>query len=150
MDGVDSQNSLAIVLSAKTVVMALEPKTPARHKEAVRLCRKGVQITSRKEEEKHEEKVAISHDLSACNSSRKDFGSKASKLSESLKMLYHKSCKDASYQPISLRADTEEKNMCVSKKALVSWEKVCKPKDARGLNMFHLDIWNKPTILKHL
>lgn len=36
----------------------------------------------------------------------------------------------------------------ITKKALVSWEKMCTPKVAGGLNMVNLKLWNKAAILK--
>lgn len=41
-------------------------------------------------------------------------------------------------------------SVSVSKKALVTWEKVCRPKAAGGLNILYLELWNKAAILKHL
>ncbi|KAH0730467.1 hypothetical protein KY289_001655 [Solanum tuberosum] len=38
----------------------------------------------------------------------------------------------------------------ISKKALVSWETVCKPQAASGLNIIDLKLWNKAAILKQL
>ncbi|XP_075096425.1 uncharacterized protein LOC142174516 [Nicotiana tabacum] len=38
----------------------------------------------------------------------------------------------------------------VSKKALVSWEKVCLPQVAGGLNVMNLVFWNKAAVAKHL
>ncbi|KAG5590063.1 hypothetical protein H5410_040577 [Solanum commersonii] len=38
----------------------------------------------------------------------------------------------------------------VSKKALVSWENICLPGAARGLNVMNLCTWNDATILKLL
>jgi len=37
-----------------------------------------------------------------------------------------------------------------SKRAFVSWEKVCQPRSAGGLNVMHLSGWNKAAILKLL
>lgn len=38
----------------------------------------------------------------------------------------------------------------LNKKALVSWEKVCFPKSARGFNVIDIYTWNKAAICKHL
>ncbi|XP_009791749.1 uncharacterized protein [Nicotiana sylvestris] len=38
----------------------------------------------------------------------------------------------------------------ISKKALVAWEKVCRPIAAAGLNILDIKIWNKAAIIKHL
>ncbi|XP_060170471.1 uncharacterized protein LOC132601403 [Lycium barbarum] len=38
----------------------------------------------------------------------------------------------------------------ISKKALVSWEKICQPQAAGGLNVIHMGLWNKAVILKQL
>ncbi|XP_019230249.1 PREDICTED: uncharacterized protein LOC109211202 [Nicotiana attenuata] len=36
----------------------------------------------------------------------------------------------------------------ITKRALISWDKVCQPKSARGLNILNLKSWNKAAILK--
>jgi len=36
----------------------------------------------------------------------------------------------------------------ITKRALVSWDKVCTPKSAGGLNLVNLKVWNKAAILK--
>lgn len=36
----------------------------------------------------------------------------------------------------------------INKRALISWEKVCKPKSAGGLNILNLKQWNRAAILK--
>ncbi|XP_070019933.1 uncharacterized protein [Nicotiana sylvestris] len=40
-------------------------------------------------------------------------------------------------------------NEC-SKKALITWDKICLPKSAGGLNIVDIYTWNKAAILKHL
>nr|XP_009803881.1 PREDICTED: uncharacterized protein LOC104249201 [Nicotiana sylvestris]XP_016458697.1 PREDICTED: uncharacterized protein LOC107782337 [Nicotiana tabacum] len=37
-----------------------------------------------------------------------------------------------------------------SKKALVAWEKMCRPKSKGGLNITDLSTWNRAALLKHL
>nr|XP_018634159.1 uncharacterized protein LOC104119208 [Nicotiana tomentosiformis] len=41
-------------------------------------------------------------------------------------------------------------NATISKKALVAWEKVCRPVAAGGLNILDIKLWNKEAIIKHL
>ncbi|XP_060182635.1 uncharacterized protein LOC132612466 [Lycium barbarum] len=41
-------------------------------------------------------------------------------------------------------------NRVISKKALVSWERVCQPKAAGGLNVMNSRLWNEVAILKQL
>ncbi|XP_075083485.1 uncharacterized protein LOC142167226 [Nicotiana tabacum] len=38
----------------------------------------------------------------------------------------------------------------ISKKALVAWDKLCYPKSAGGINLIHVQIWNKAAIAKLL
>ncbi|KAG5570890.1 hypothetical protein H5410_060656 [Solanum commersonii] len=40
--------------------------------------------------------------------------------------------------------------LTVSKKALVSWETICKPHAGGGLNIMDLCLWNRVAILKQL
>ncbi|OIT19123.1 hypothetical protein A4A49_57378, partial [Nicotiana attenuata] len=42
------------------------------------------------------------------------------------------------------------KNTNASKKALVAWEKICRPKSKGGLNITDLSIWNRAALIKHL
>ncbi|XP_075074555.1 uncharacterized protein LOC142162138 [Nicotiana tabacum] len=38
----------------------------------------------------------------------------------------------------------------ISRKALITWDKICQPKATGGLNIINMRIWNKAAILKHL
>lgn len=37
----------------------------------------------------------------------------------------------------------------ITKKALVSWERVCTPKSIGGLNLINLNLWNRAAIAKN-